>query len=408
VFFYGDYYNFRGLTVRGCGSNGIWGYGSHVTVEDCDLKFNGKSAVSFMVNSDGTGNSDDSVLTSHAYFNVLLNWPRGNNGFAESGGGWAGGVAFSTILRPVARGNVVHMNGGEGVISYGTMAGHPSGSALFEQNLIYDNWSVDVYIDNQPDGVIRDNVIYDHPPDANDWLYYDSSVDPWNALGKYSVCVMLADEENSSDATNNYANLDRTQVYNNLLAGCRIGIRDYSEGNAHAVIYHGLKNALIANNTIVTAYAPIANTDTIGIFLQDNTTPSGTNRNVGSVIENNIVYTFNGDPVIWSELAGPLAGITLDHQLYQRADASAFRDGASDLDLAGWRAATGADAASAFADPALVDVTSFRAGGAFDWRDAMLTAGSPARGAGAAQTAYTNDLTGTARSGWDVGAFQAP
>ena len=53
---------------------------------------------------------------------------------------------------------------------------------------------------------------------------------------------MLADEENSSDATNNYANLDHTQVYNNILAGCRIAIRDYSEGDAHAVGQHAFLN----------------------------------------------------------------------------------------------------------------------------------------------------------------------
>ncbi|HSN19909.1 MAG TPA: hypothetical protein VLS49_04485, partial [Usitatibacter sp.] len=50
VYWYGvNYVTFKGLTIRGSGSNGLWGYGSHVTVDSCDIKFNGKAAVSFMV-----------------------------------------------------------------------------------------------------------------------------------------------------------------------------------------------------------------------------------------------------------------------------------------------------------------------------------------------------------------------
>ena len=96
------------------------------------------------LNEPGATNSDNAVLTSHAYHNNLVNWPRGNNGFAESGGGWPGTLVWSGALRPLARGNIVHMNGGEGIISYGTEAGRQSGSALFEQNVAYDNWSVNM------------------------------------------------------------------------------------------------------------------------------------------------------------------------------------------------------------------------------------------------------------------------
>ncbi|HSN21251.1 MAG TPA: hypothetical protein VLS49_11270, partial [Usitatibacter sp.] len=168
IYWYGvSYVTFKGLTVRGSGSNGLWGYGSHVTVDSCDIKFNGKAAVSFMVDSASTVNSDNAVIYSHAYHNVLLNWPRGNNGYMEAGGGWPGTIVWDTNLRPVARGNVVHMNGGEGIISYGTASGHSSGSALFEQNVAYDNWSVNMYFDNQPNNVARQNLLFNHPPDSS-------------------------------------------------------------------------------------------------------------------------------------------------------------------------------------------------------------------------------------------------
>jgi hypothetical protein len=223
---------------------------------------------------------------------------------------------------------------------------------------------------------------------------------------------MLADEENSSDATNNYANLAGSQVYNNVLAGCRIGIRDYSEGDAHAVLYHGLRNTLIANNTIVMPFAPLATADVMGVFLQDNTTPSGVNRNSNSVIANNIVIGYNTDPLIWSELAGPLGGITLTHNLYFSPAATPFRAGNSavmDLSLAGWQALLGSgnEAGSLFRDPQLVNAALFRGPrpAPYDVRNADLGAASPARNAGVAQTVYTVNFAGAARAGWNVGAY---
>ena len=413
VFFFGDWYNFKGLTIRGSGSNGIWGYGSHVTVESCNIKFNGKSAVSFMVNSGGTGNTDNSVLYSHIYQNTMLNWPRGNNGFADSGGGWSGGIAWETNLRPVARGNIVHMNGGEGVISYGTQAGKPSGSALFEQNVVYDNWSVNMYFDNQPNDVARNNIIFNHPADTSTWFKPPSSGYPWTELYKYSVCLMLADEENSSDSTGNYANLSGTQVYNNLLAGCRMGIRDYSEGNAHTIKYHGLKNTLIANNTIILPASPPPNTDTIGIFLQDNTTPSGVNRNVNSVIQNNVIYGFGNVPLIWSELAGPLLGIAIDYNNYYGVTStSSFRVGSNSvasIGLVAWQSQlSGAETHSTFQDPKLVGIAQFNVGGItpYDYKNADLSATSPLRGAGTAQSTISTNLIGASRAGnWNLGAF---
>ena len=405
VYFYGDYYTFKGLTIRGSGSNGVWGYGSHVTVERSNIKFNAKSAVSFLLN----GATDNAVLYSHIYQNTLLNWPRGNNGFAEAGGGWSGGIAWSGNLRPVARGNIVHMNGGEGVISYGTWAGKPSGSALFEQNVVYDNWSVNMYFDNQPNDVARNNIIYNHPVDTSTWLY-NTNAWPWNEMYKFTVCLMLADEENSSDATNNYANLNGTQVYNNLIAGCRIGIRDYSEGNANSIKYHGLKNTLIANNTIILPATPLPNTSTMGIFLQDNTTPSGTNRNVNSVIQNNIVYGFGNAPLIWIQNQKALAGVSLSNNLYYSAYATPFSigfDTVQNVNFASWLSTTGVDALSVFQNPSLVNVNAFQATGTapYDYNNANLLDTSAARGMGKAQSVFTDNLSSATRSPWNSGAF---
>jgi hypothetical protein len=416
VYFYQkEYLRFKGLTVRGSGSNGIWGYGSHITIEDCNIKFNGKAGISFQPNSEaGVESTDNAVLTSHIYHNVLINWPRGNNGFAESGGGWPGGLGWSGNLRPLARGNIVHMNGGEGIISFGTAAGKQSGSAIFEQNVVYDNWSVNMYFDNQPNNVARNNLIYNHPIDFNpattNLLYVSDSLFPYNQLGKYSVGLMLADEQNSSDATNGYANLANTQVYNNIIAGTRVGIRDYGEG-ADASRNHGLKNTLIANNTIIMPVNAIPNTAIFGIFLQDNTEPSGTNRNTGTVIANNLIVGFNNDPVIFSQKTGALDGITLNNNLYFSSATRPFGSGFNDVqsyDLSAWKVNTGSETNSQFLEPLLENLEHFRlaAPELYNYKNAKLKSTSPALNAGAEQS-FTPKVNFELepRTTWNIGAF---
>ena len=409
VFWFGvSYVTFKGLTVRGNGSNGMWGYGDHVTIDSCDIKFNGKAAVSYLSGS-GLSNNDNAVLMSHAYHNVLINWPRGNNGAAEDGGGWPGTVVWDTNLRPVARGNVVHMNGGEGIITYGTASGLSSGSALFEQNVSYDNWSVNMYFDNQPNDVARNNFLFNHPPDTSNFLYVSNSY-PYDSLEKYTVCLMLADEQNSSDSTGGFANLSGTQVYNNVLAGCRISIRDYSEGT-QAIANHGLKNTLIANNTIVMPFNTFTNSDTFGIYLQDNGTKS-----TGSSIVDNIVYGFNSDPLVASEKNGTIPGVAIDYNEYYSAAAHPFMAGFNtvvSMTFTQWKTAMSADTNSLFADPLLVDVTAFRATAAsvptYDFNNARITGSSPAVGAGTSLVAglpladFVGNTRPTPRS---IGAFE--
>jgi hypothetical protein len=376
VYFYQHrYITLKGLTIRGSGSNGVWGYGNNITIESCNIKFNGKAAVSFLPFADTFTNEDNVVLTSHVYHNVLQNWPRGNNGYAVSGGGWPGALAWSGALRPVARGNLVYMNGGEGIISYGNIAGKQTGAALFEQNVAYDNWSVNMYIDNQIDGIARNNFLYNHPINNDNFIYSaPANVEFYGNLGKYSTCLMLADEYNSGDDSTGRAALANTQVYNNVIANCRIGIRDYSEGTP-TIQNHGLKNTLIANNTIIMPNVDIPGTSVFGMFLQDNG-----NKDVGTVIQNNVIVGSTGAPVMFAQKTGPLTGITMNNNVYFSSAAKPFGAGYSVVtyfDFAGWKInAAGADTNSKFIDPQLTDVTGFRAIGSapYDPNNADLRA----------------------------------
>lgn len=393
VFFWGNYYTFKGLTIRGSGSNGIWGQGSHITVDSCVIKFNGKAAIAFQ----GAGDSDNVVLTSHIYHNVLANWPRGNNGYDQAGGGWPGTLTWFANLRPLARGNVVHMNGGEGIASYGTVNGVQSGHAIFEQNVVYDNWSVNIYFDNQANDTARNNFIFNHPPSAANFINGDTS------LAKYSVCLMLADEYSSSDGTNNHANLAGTKVYNNIIAGCRIGIRDYSE----KVATHGLKNVLLANNTIIMprSSAPYGGNDIFGIYLRDN----GRNS-TNTTIVNNIIYGFVGD-LIFSEAAGAIDGVTLNFNDYFSISGSSplvagIRLGKGKLTL--WKSSgneTGIN--STYADPLLLEPAAFSVPGTtpYDYRKAGPARISPTLSGGTIQSSFNTNFAGIPRIRWGVGAF---
>jgi hypothetical protein len=225
--------------------------------------------------------------------------------------------------------------------------------------------------------------------------------------------MMLADEQNSSDGVNGYASLNYTEVYDNVFANCRIGIRDYSEGT-QATANHGLKNTVIANNTIVMYPQDIPQTTVIGIYLQDN---MGNNTN--SFIENTVIYAFQADsPVVWSEqMSGPLSGITLDYNDYFGPAAKMFNYGlntVTTVDLAGWQAAfAGSDKHSTFADPLLMGVVTasstngFFAASPLPYSPSGATPGaqSPTIGSGTAQQDFTTNFEGAAISKWNMGAY---
>jgi hypothetical protein len=412
VFFYDlDYITFKGLTVRGSGSNGIWGYGSHITVDSCIVKFNGKAAVSFLPSSDKP-RTDNAVLYSYIHHNVLVNWPRGNNGNAEAGGGWPGTLAWSSILRPVARGNIVHMNGGEGIASYGTFNGQPSGQALIENNVVTDNWSVNIYIDNQANGVIRNNFIYNHPIDFNlattNFLYVGTGY-PYDNMGKYSVGIGLGDETYGTDPNPSSTNLANTQVYNNIIAGARTAILDYAEGQ-WPNFYHGLINTVIANNTIIMPSTFPAGYVVTGLKLRDSVTTTGINRNVNTVIANNIIYGYNNDKLIRSDRAGVLEGITFKNNVYYSTAAKPFATYANgqfnEYELAAWKTNVGSESNSLFTNPLLLNVGSFQVNGtAYDYKNADIGSASPARALGVSLPVFSTNFSGVTRSVWNAGAF---
>ena len=409
-----DYLVFNGLTARGAGAGGIQGYGSNVTVSNCVAEFNAKAGIAFM-EMQGNANEGNKALYNLVYQNVLLNWPRGNNGYANAGGGWSGGLVFSYTLNGTARGNIVYDNGGEGIISFGQYGGTPAtGGTLFEQNVAFDNWSMNMYISGQPNGVARQNILFNHPMDPATLMYPPTSSE-W-ATGtpyKYSVCFSLSDEYEA--ATNGVPVPVNTQIYDNLMAGCRVGIYEYAEGSP-TIALHTLKGALIANNTIILPPTTPAGTFTAGLYFLNNATPDS-----NTVVANNIIYAFDKtEPAIMMEGPAPLPGVAFYNNIYYNPSTSNIfataPSGSTWLTFSQWQDA-GEDANGKFIDPKLAGVNQFQATAAIPYNtglssynptNAVPAAGSPVIGAGVAQSGFNYNLSGTAftgSGGWNAGAF---
>ena len=129
-----------------------------------------------------------------------------------------------------------------------------------------------------------------------------------------------------------------------------------------------------------------------------------------SIIQNNIIYGYNNDAVIFTQLNGAQTGVNINNNMYFSGSTAPFGAGfntVSSYDFAGWKVAiTGADTNSFFADPQFVDVTQFRAAAPAPYLidNANLGPTSPARNAGTPQSFLpTVNFNLTPRAGWNIG-----
>ena len=255
----------------------------------------------------------------------------------------------------------------------------------------FEGTAPDPTVDQARDGVLRNNRVWNVDSYGNpaygrdrsaDGIYVDGGRDVLienNNVSRVNIGIELASEHAGRSTRN-------VTVRNNIVQdataiGIAIGGYDRHRGST--------EDCLIVNNTIV-------NTNGVELLVQfdarnnmfaNNVIVAGARhdfvenqyrRTVGNVIDNNLYYSTDGDAAgTWQ-----WKGTTYD-------------------DFQTWRARSGNDRSSAFADPAFVDR------GARDYR---LTAGSPAIDAGAYLAASgTSDFAGKPRAqagGIDVGAFE--
>jgi hypothetical protein len=394
-----SYLTLYGLTVRFAGGHGITVIGDDVRVERSQILFNGNSGIT--ANAYGSvASANLQVVRNEVYHNFLRNWPRGRYKF----GGWGPGVG-STTPNALYQGNVVHKNGGEGLLSY-----IGPGGTVVRDNVVYDNWSVNIYVDNQPNALVENNLVYCTTPDPQD-LYHNEDPEPGDNQSLKRLRaegIMTADENYSLSPP---ANLRDVTIQNNVIINCRRGVQHYG-----AATGSGLKNVRVLHNTIVVPSGGIAGETTFaGISI-----PYNGGNNVGSIYRNNVVYAPGpaGGPdlvtyVLQSETdsGAPdlFQGVTLDHNLWFHAgNAYPFLWGPrydSAYSHAEWLALGGSahGAGDVYADPGLVSP------GALDAPSKRLASvGSPAVDAGI-DVGVRLDYDFCARpigSGYDLGAFE--
>jgi Calx-beta domain/Right handed beta helix region len=392
-----SYITLYGLTVRFSGGNAINVWGANVRIEKCRVIFAGKTGISlFNYGSINTDNAE--IIKNELYHNFLRNWPRGGE---YKNGGWGMGATSNGTTNALFQGNVSHKNGGEGLGGY---AGQ--GGTIYRDNVVYDNWSVNIYVDNQPNVVVENNFIYSHQPDPGD-LYNNGDTAPGDGQNLKRLRpegIVTADENYGSGA-----NLRNVTIRNNVIVNCRRGYNHFADVTGSA-----LKNVKILGNTIVVPQDLIAGEQVIsGMIIPWNKDRAGTNT--GSLIEDNVVYATNPDTDLLHREDGPtsgdsFAGTTFSNNAWHHTSRSKpFHWGSSynpqyDFDHASWAALAGTVHASGdVANPMLIDPDTVE-----DVDSKAPSNGSPAIDGGTSTgVAYDYDFCPRPQGGlYDIGAFE--
>ena len=391
-----SYVTLYGVTVRYTGGRGISILGNYNRVEKCNVKFNGHNGIN-MYRYGTTQTTDTEIIKNHVYHNFLRNWPRGRYKW----GGWGQGATSNSTPNTKFIGNISHKNGGEGIGAYGG-----AGGTTFKDNISYDNWSVNIYTDNQPNGRIENNFIYCREPDPND-LYNNQDPAPEDNRSLKRLRaegIMTADENYSLTPP---ANLSNVVIANNVIIGCRRGIQHYGQAAGS-----GLKYVQVMYNTIIVPNAVGIGEDYIGINI-----PYNNGNNVGSVYRNNVVYASNPATYVLYGGTDPAGvkdsfnGITLSNNLWYHATrTNAWHWGRDynttwDYSFSGWRSLPGAahGTGDVNADPKLVNVSTYNAQ---DKRFADSSSPAIGRGVDVGILYDINYFARPSTGNYDIGAFQ--
>jgi len=325
------YMTFRDLTVRNADESAFHFYkADHGEVIDCTTE-NVGAGVSFY----------------YASFGLV------------SGSDISGGVNGKGSDGTVLKNNKIHHSNGEGITLHAD-----SKNCKYLNNEVYDNYSVNIYIDSASNMVVDGNLVYM----------------TFTPTTKEIIGVMLADES--------YPNvtapvLTNVTVTNNVLINHDWG---FAFWQGHFPGQSGMKNVTFANNTVIE--------NRKGAITWDPGPHS-------ALFRNNILAGGTAKLTIYGESS---AGITMDHNLWWLPGvAKPFNWLGTLYDHAGWASASGQGAGDVLAAPGFVGASSL------PWTNLRLAAGSPAIDTGATIATVTHDFEGKVRpvgTGYDVGAFE--
>jgi MYXO-CTERM domain-containing protein len=273
-----------------------------------------------------------------------------------------GGINGKETDGTVLVGNKIHHSKAEGITLHAD-----SKNCKYLSNIVYDNVSVNIYIDSASYMTVDGNLIYMTGTPASEL-----------------AGIQLADESYPNVTS---PKLTDITITNNIILNTYHGIVFWK---GHFPGQSALKNVTIANNTIVNSKAN-------GIVWDAG--PHG-----GSSVRNNIFANQSGG--VYLLLAKSTTGVAVDHNLwYAPGMSTPFNwGGGSAYDHAGWiAAAAGQGAGDVLGDPKLVGAWTSTAA------NFKLAAGSPAIDKGVAIAGLNHDFDNKLRpvgTAFDLGAFE--
>jgi hypothetical protein len=402
----GDYFRFVGLTLRASSWTAVYSEASNNVFDHCDIKFNGGGGIAFGISSNDNGVTGNQVLHSRIWMNVLHNWPRFNNGNVT--GGWPGALSWYSQSHALAQGDVIYQNGGEGLILWGTdwngTTAHVSVGNELRQNVVYDNFSVNVYLDNTQGARVEQVYAFTHPRDPGqtfaNLLTQSPGYDTDWGKRLTPAGISLGDEPGSS--YDGAAHSDAITVINSIFAGSKFGFVDYDDGTTGT--FHGLRDSLIANDTWVLGMGQVPGESSFGWRHLDG--GGNPDNSVNSSFENVLIAVPEAaDFFVDTEMAGAGPGITCDYNLY--SGPGSWSSVGTTQDFTAWKSAHPWDGHSQNADAQLANPAEFSQTAVqkpvYDWSKAALGGSSPAIGAGVDESSqFGVDFTGAPRP---AGAF---
>jgi len=329
-----EYVDIKGFEIRKTTRTGInvWG-GKHIQILNNtvhDIKGSG-----IYMGYNGLTTVTDILVDGNQVYNTCL-----VNNSRSKDDGWPSAISSSGNGNIRVTNNKAYNNYGEGI-------GFIGSGALISGNTVYDNFSVEIYLDNATNSTVEKNLIYT----TNNSQFY--------RFNQPASGIQLANE---SDVNK----LDNNKIINNIAIGGREGFSYYSSYGFSG----GLKNTVIANNTFYQATGTL-------LLIQ----PDAGHTN--TVITNNIFYQTNSNPIA-NIVANPALGFR--NNLWYGGNAG-FAVGVGDVN----------------ANPQLVNPGTTVAS------DYKLKAGSLAIDTGITLSQVNTDYAGANRpsgNGYDIGAYE--
>lgn len=324
---------------------------SNVTIRNNQIHDNRNAAIK-IIEADHVLVEGNSVWHSGDYATNDRSGSPGGDTFNPNLG-WPIAVSDRRASHVTYRGNHVFENWSEGI-----GADVDSTQIVIEDNVLYDNRALQIYVHRAQNVIVQRNLAYC----TNNPLFWRGGNPPPG--------IVL---NNESQFSNNQTT-ENVEIVNNIVAGCRQNLAFWGSNQ------YTVRNVLVAHNTLVNAYTNTGQQDAIGLSLSN----GNTYQNVRII--NNLVYQPNGRVASGSSAAG----LSFANNLWSQTPPTAVQ-GAGDI----------------VGNPSLGNPNAPLAAGAVRPEWYKLQSGSIAVDQASRSGAVTHDFFGAARASQpDIGAHE--